>query len=75
MKVTEQLENGEYVTYESVSKTLGKVLKPDFLSAELGLIVEIDGDSIGKVGGHFCSTEKAIIIVSLHKELIINQYL
>lgn len=43
----------------SVSKMIGKTLKPDFLSTELGLIVEIDGDSIGKVGGHFCSTEKA----------------
>lgn len=44
---------------KSVYKVLGKTLYPDFLSTELGLIIEIDGDGIGKVGGHFTSSEKA----------------
>ena len=34
-------------------------LKPDFLSTDLKLIIEIDGDRIGKDGGHFTSIDKA----------------
>ena len=44
---------------KSVYKVVGKTLYPDFLSTEMGLIIEIDGDGIGKVGGHFTTPDKA----------------
>ena len=43
-----------------VDKKMGGSLQPDFLSTELALIVEIDGNSDVKYGGHFTSTEQAI---------------
>lgn len=37
----------------------GKTPRPDFLSTELGLIIEIDGDRKGMYKGHFSDFEKA----------------
>lgn len=42
-----------------VEKNRGGSLQPDFLSTELALIVEVDGDSNVKYGGHFASTKQA----------------
>lgn len=44
---------------ESVEKLVGKIINPDFLSTEIKLIIEIDGDRTNKPGGHFTSKEKA----------------
>lgn len=34
-------------------------IRPDFLSTELKLIIEIDGDGVNRVGGHFTSKTQA----------------
>lgn len=44
---------------ESAEKIVGKRIFPDFLSTELKMIIEIDGDRANKPGGHFTSKEKA----------------
>ena len=53
-----------------VEKEMGGTLQPDFLSTELALIVEIDGNSDVKYGGHFTSTEQAIKDIERTKKFL-----
>lgn len=53
-----------------VERKNGGSLQPDFLSTELALIVEFDGDSDVKYGGHFTSTEQAVKDVERTKKFL-----